>query len=226
MRRLLKVLIWVVACILVPTGGYFGAAFGLATIPINRDFRPDADGVEIAVVSNGIHASLVMPTQVLDVDWSETFPAEHFPIGRSDAPMVMFGWGNRDFYLNTPTWDDFDLLTGVRAVLGVGGSALHVTYLWGLGDGDRVVRFRVSEDAYRHLAAHILGTLALDGDGRQVPIPGYSYLGTDAFFEARGRYSLLATCNEWVRRGLAEAGIRTSVWTPFPAPLLDHLRRP
>ena len=55
-------------------------------------------------------------------------------------------------------------------------------------------------------------------------IAGYSYLGTDAFFEARGRYTLFVTCNEWVRRGLGDAGIRTSVWSPFPAPLLALLR--
>ena len=224
MRKLLKALLWLTAGIVFLTGGYFGAAFGLAHLPTNRDFQPDPDGVEIAVVSNGIHASLVLPMQVLDVDWLETFPPEHFPIGRADAPMVMFGWGNRDFYLNTPTWDDFDLLTGVRAILGFGGSALHVTYVWGLGEGDRVARFRVSEQTYRQLADHIMETVAPDADGRAVPIAGYSYLGTDAFFEARGRYTLFATCNEWVRRGLAGAGIRTSVWSPFPAPLLAHLR--
>ncbi len=224
MRKLLRVLLWLTASIVVLTGGYFGTAFGLAHVPINRDFQPDADGVEVAVVSNGIHASLVLPGRVLDIDWSETFPAEHFPIGRSDAPMVMFGWGSREFYLNTPTWDDFDLMTGVEAIIGVGGSALHVTYVWGLGEGDRVVRFRVSEEAYRQLVAHILDTMAVDADGNPMPIPGYSYLGTDAFFEAEGRYTLFATCNEWVRRGLAGAGIRTSLWSPFPAPLLDHLR--
>ena len=224
MRKLLKRLAWLVVGVIVLTGGYFGAAFGLAHMPVNRDFRPDADGVEIALVSNGIHASLVLPTRVLDIDWSETFPAEHFPIGRSDAPMVMFGWGNRDFYLNTPTWDDFDLMTGVRAILGFGGTALHVTYVWGLGDGDRTVRLRVSEAAYRQLATYVLETMAADGNGEAVPIAGYSYLGTDAFFEAEGRYTLFATCNEWVRRGLADAGIRTSVWSPFPAPLLAHLK--
>lgn len=224
MRKLLKVMAWLTAGVVILTGGYFGAAFGLAYVPINRDFEPDAHGVEIAVVSNGIHASLVLPSRVLDTDWIETFPPEHFPIGRSDAPMVMFGWGNRDFYLNTPTWDEFDLMTGVRAILGIGGSALHVTYVWGLGDGERVARFRVSQAAYQEIVRHIRTTLAAGADGQPVHIAGYSYLGTDAFFEAQGRYTLFVTCNEWVRRGLADAGVRTSVWSPFPAPLLAHLR--
>ena len=74
------------------------------------------------------------------------------------------------------------------------------------------------------LVDHILDTLALDAAGQPRRIVGYSYRGNDRFYEAQGFYSPIVTCNEWVRIGLADAGIRTAFWAPFPGALLRHLR--
>lgn len=224
MWRLLRIMAWFVGSVVGLTAAYFGAAFGLAYIPVNGDFEPEEDGIEIAIISNGIHASFVMPVRTLDIDWMEVFPPAEFPVPYPDAPLVAFGWGNREFYLNTPTWDDFDPAIGFRAVVGIGGTAMQVIYVSRLLDNDNVVRLRISEAAYRSLAAHIMATAETGPDGDVVPIRGYSYAGTDAFFEAHGTYNMFVTCNEWVRRGLANAGIRTSLWSPFPGPLLDQLR--
>ena len=74
--------------------------------------------------------------------------------------------------------------------------------------GEDYVETRVSPAAYDALVRHILATLAMDAEGRPRRIAGSGYHGNDGFYEARGRYSPFVTCNEWVRRGLAEAGIR------------------
>jgi hypothetical protein len=48
---------------------------------------------------------------------------------------------------------------------------------------------------------------------------------TDAFYVGTGRYLPWITCNEWVRRLIARAGVRTAVWAPFEPALLFHARR-
>jgi hypothetical protein len=37
-------------------------------------------------------------------------------------------------------------------------------------------------------------------------------------------YTFWFTCNEWVRRGLAEAGVRTAAWAPFDAAIFWQMR--
>ena len=38
------------------------------------------------------------------------------------------------------------------------------------------------------------------------------------------RYTFWMTSNEWVRRGLTAAGVRTPVWAPFDSALFFQLR--
>lgn len=59
--------------------------------------------------------------------------------------------------------------------------------------------------------------------GHPLIIAGAHYGANDAFFEARGHYSLFETCNEWTRRGLAAAGVRVPVWAPFDKALFYQL---
>ena len=222
-----RALVWLGRITLVVAGLtalYFGAGFGLARVAVNTDFAPMQDGVPIGISSNGIHANLHFPVDVLGVDWTDVFPLDTFPHPPWQPETVSFGWGNRDFYLNTPTWADMDPWVGFLSIIGIGGTALHVAYWPPLREGDYYVVVHVSPDAYHALADHVRRTIEPDDTGNPVQIPGYSYAGNDRFYEADGTYSLFATCNEWVRRGLADAGIRTGVWSPFPAALLDHFR--
>ncbi|MCX8116114.1 MAG: DUF2459 domain-containing protein, partial [Burkholderiaceae bacterium] len=61
-------------------------------------------------------------------------------------------------------------------------------------------------------------------DGRPLRIDAPGYFDTDAFYEAVPVYTLWFTCNEWVRRGLADAGVRTAAWAPFDTAIFWQLR--
>ncbi len=37
---------------------------------------------------------------------------------------------------------------------------------------------------------------------------------TDAFFQAKGRFNIFYTCNEWLGRQLRAAGVPMGIWTP------------
>jgi uncharacterized protein (TIGR02117 family) len=134
--------------------------------------------------------------------------------------MVGFGWGDRNFYLTTPGWDQVRASTALDALFGGGPTVVHVARM---ADPDRLAgcrRLPVSRDQLGRLEAHVLDSLARDRDGAVVAIPDAGYGVDDGFLVATGHYSIVTTCNEWVRRGLARAGVRTALWAPLPAPLL------
>lgn len=204
-------------------GVYLLAAVVLGAWPVNRGFVDAVDGVTIYVRTNGVHAEIVVPTRTDEVDWSLDHPPQHFR--RLDAPLpwIAFGWGDRDFYLNTPTWRELRLRTALVALSGLGHGAMHVEYL------DRPEAYaaqpvRIGVAQYRRLVAYLRASFRRDADGRPLRIDAPGYFDTDAFYEAIPVYTFWYTCNEWVRRGLAEAGVRTAAWAPFDIAIFRQLR--
>jgi hypothetical protein len=72
----------------------------------------------------------------------------------------------------------------------------------------------LSEAEYRRLAGFIAATIRPGGRS----YPGYD--AYDAFYDARGHYSAVATCNAWTGDALRFAGVRVGWWTPFPATVM------
>lgn len=196
------------------------AGFALAWIPTNTDFRPDPHGVEIAVMDNGVHTDIVVPLQHPQQNWWDLLSPDDFPADVSKYRYVAFGWGNREFYLQTPTWADVRATTVARASIGLGGSALRADLLYDLPPPSaKSRRLRIRPDQYDRLSQAIQDTMVLSEESRATPIAGAHYLDSDAFYEATGRYHLFNTCNVWTGRVLQDAGIRVGWWTPFPSSL-------
>jgi uncharacterized protein (TIGR02117 family) len=203
---------------------YFGAAGVLGAIPVNRGYAPVEDGVEVCLRSNGIHADYVFPVRHDAVDWRARHPAAHFARMARQYEYIAFGWGDRAFYLETPTWADLKPGTALRAVSGLGSAAMHVEYTDRPRPGEQVACTRVSETQYQGLVSYVQTSFKPDEAGALMKIDAPGYGATDAFYEAKGAYNLFLTCNEWVRRGLSESGIRAPAWSPFDGALLRQLR--
>jgi uncharacterized protein (TIGR02117 family) len=205
-------------------GLYLLAALVLGLVPMHAQFRQSAAGVTIFVRSNGVHVDLALPVRSDDVDWRLEFPSRHFTGPIEDHGYIGFGWGDRDFYLQTRTWADVRVGAAASAFLGLKSTVLHVQYMdprWFAGERMAVV---ITQEQYARLAAYIYRSLRRDETGSVIAIANARYDGLDAFFEARGSYSAVLTCNEWVRRGLSAAGVRTAWWAPFDVALFYQLR--
>jgi uncharacterized protein (TIGR02117 family) len=219
------------AALLVAPAAYALLALVLGLVPVNRDFRPTQEatgGVAIYLRTNGVHAELVLPARGPE-NWTHEFPllsvidpARQRTVAGFD--WIAFGWGDRQFYLETPHWRDLRARTAWRALSGQGSGAMHVEYV-ARPEAYRNVRIVIGEDQYRELVAYVRAGFARDAQGRPLRIDHPGYFGTDAFFEGTGSYSLRLTCNEWVRRGLARAGIRAATWAPFDVALFWQLAR-
>ena len=130
---------------------------------------------------------------------------------------LWFGWGEREFYLNTPTWRDLSPRIAAHAVIGSDRTLIHVDHLLYPWEDARPVRLSPAE--YRRLSAAI-GASFDPADTR--PIRGYG--PADVFYPARGRYDLVRTCNWWTGRMLAAAGVRIGWWTPVSATVMQWFR--
>jgi len=85
------------------------------------------------------------------------------------------------------------------------------------GDGDiRAITLRPEE--YRRLAEFVHKSFKNEGGER--PVHHYGYDVYDSFYDARGHYSAITTCNAWTGDALRHAGVRVGAWTPFPVTVL------
>jgi len=187
----------------------------IGLIPVNNDFAETDDGITIYVVSNEVHADIIVPVKTSIIDWSEELGGATFVGDVSLASHAAFGWGDKGFFLETETWDDFKLSVAANALLLPSESCMHVAFTSPEYFTD-AASVKISEAQYQKLVDHIQQSFKQDADEQAVQISGRAYSTTDAFFEANGRYHLLNTCNSWVGRGLKSAGVRVPWLSPMP----------
>lgn len=199
----------------VTTGGLWAIAALIGSIvPANPGWRESETGTTIWIAANPIHTAIVVPTSAEGIDLSLVFRPTDLPDPGDMGQYLAFGWGDRDFYLNTPTWADLTPGTTLSAIIGSGQSVLHVDHLRSPEGIPPLRPIRLTRAQYRRLITEITGTLALDASGRAVAMPGYGSL--DVFYTARRDYWLFNTCNIWTGDMLARAGVRVGLWSPFP----------
>ena len=196
-----------------------------SAIPRNPDWTeplPDEPGVvTIMVGTNGVHTELVMPLVTPQIDWRPLFPAADVPAAGEPYTHIAVGWGEREVFLNTPTWADLDPVDAVRALIG-GDALLHVAHYVrpAPGPDNRPLRLRAAE--YARLAARIRA--ALPPDHRRARYPGYAR--HDVFYDAKGSYSWRNTCNQWTSDSLAAAGVRIGRWSPLAGGVMRWIPEP
>ena len=224
MRAVRRGLRWIAAAVLAfaaLVGLYVGVAAALMLLPANTAAPAEAASVEAYVLSNGVHTDLVFPARSGAIDWTALFDPRDARAVPPDAEFVAIGWGDRAFYLHTPTWADLTLRRAVGALFGANASLLHVTWLTRAQLRQGAYAMPLSPRQYRQLADHVRDSLP---GGRATVLPGAGYGPEDAFYEAEGSYHLFETCNTWTGRGLRRAGVPVSRWTPFDFNVVGQLQ--
>jgi uncharacterized protein (TIGR02117 family) len=199
--------------LLSPVALYLLAALIGSYVPVNTGWRAPERGTTIYIVDNGIHTGLILPAAAQGIDLSMIFRPTDLPDPNDAGDWLIFGWGDRDFYLNTPTWAELKPQTVVAALVGSDQSLLHVDHITVPQDAADPRPIRLTHDAYRQIVMRVLADTKRGPDGHPVAIPGYG--SRDVFYPAKGRYTLFNTCNNWTRDVLAEADVRVGWWTPF-----------
>ena len=216
MRQLKRWIGRIAAALVLLVVGYGAAGMIGGAIPRHPGWTPPPGGVRIAIESNGVHTDLVLPKRAAGIDLRDLVPPRDLADPRyAGFDHVAVGWGERTFYLETPSWADVRVATVLRAAIGSDRTVLHVDHvpLPAASEDVRLVTLR--PDEYRRLAAFVRASFA---PRERWHARGYG--GSDAFYAATGRYSAVRTCNAWTGEALAAAGVRVGTWTPFPVTVL------
>lgn len=194
---------------------YLVAVVAGGLLTANSGWHEPREGVTIFVRTNGVHTWILVPTVSPEKDWRGLVEASHIREPRLAGNYLGFGFGNRDFYLNTPTWADLSAKTAFSAAIGGGPSLIHVDHETNPVEDQYTKRLRISREEYRKLARYIEDSFQLDAKGRSMPLIGRGYGWSDIFYESGRSYNFVRTCNEWTGEALRSAGIRAGVWTPL-----------
>lgn len=223
--RILKWTLRILGVLLLMIVLYVGSVFVLSYIPVNSDFEPcDVKCVEIYLLSNGVHTDLVLPIRNKHKDWSEAIPFEHILSKDSLMRYIAFGWGDRQFYLETPTWAELKFGTAVKALFVPSSAAMHVTFYKYMAENENCKKVSISYLEYNKMIRYIEDSFRSNKEGGFTLIRNLSYGDDDCFYEANGKFHLFYTCNTWTNNGLKHSGLKASVWTPFDGAILDHYR--
>ena len=215
-RRSLRIIARIAAGLAAVPILYLFAAFLLALVPANAGWKEAETGVTIFIRTNGVHTWIMVPKVTEEMDWRPFVPGEHLKDPRWGAgDHVALGYGNRTFYLETPTWGDLTMKNAFLAAFGSGRSLMHADHDHAPQPNDYQRPITLTREQYARLSSFLRAAFQRDGHGRTLPLIGRGYNESDMFYEAVGPYSAILTCNEWTGRALRHAGVRTGVWTPL-----------
>lgn len=225
-----RVLAWVGgigALPVVALGLFLLAAWVGSSIPRNADWSEPEDGIRIMVESNGIHTGIVMPVVSSEKDWRETFPSAGMP-READGRLpthVAIAWGEKEVFLNTPTWGDLKASTALRIVLMGGEGLMRVGHYVNPRPSEYHRYLTLRPEEYRRLVREIEAALPpFPKNGNRFSYDSFEVGARN--YEARGRYTLSNTCNQWVGDVLARSGVRMGYWTPLAGGVMKWVEDP
>ena len=214
-KKGLKYLKKIFLLFLTLTIAFFVIVFTLSILGTHPKELNCSKSDQVYVSTNGVHLDIIVPKNKLPIAFQNELKL------KKHVNFVSFGWGDKGFYLETPTWSELKFSTAINAVFLKSETAMHVTNYPYKFDSWHPIP--ICDAQQRLLNQYILDSFEKGGEGEIIIIPNAGYTSYDEFYEANGSYNLIKTCNSWVNRGLKTAKIKTSIWSPFDKGVLFHV---
>ena len=224
MKKLLKYTGYTLLTLITFILLYLGCAWAFSHISVQAERNAQKD-ITIYLKSNGVHTDVVLPVKTTYKDWSEIILYKNARCADTSLKYIAFGWGDKGFYLKTPTWSDLKASTVFKAAFGLSSAAMHTNFYDNLKEGKRCIRLQISKEQYLRLITYIEKSLLTDVSGKPITIGANArYNDHDAFYEAKGSYNLFHTCNTWTNDALKTSGQKACWWTPFDKGIINQDR--
>lgn len=207
----MNTLLTIVEFILIFLASIAVLVFVCSEISINTKKEQGSD-VEIYILTNGVHTDIVLPIKSINHDWSNFISSSNTKHPEINYDLVSFGWGDKGFYLKTPTWAELKFSTAFKAMFGLSATAMHVSYYKELKESENCKKILVSNATLQKLIAEIKKSFS---QSKPIAIPNAYYSNNDCFYDAVGTYHLFQTCNTWTNTTLKKSGLPACLWTPF-----------
>ena len=215
LSKFLKFLKTLLSFIISAIAVYFVLALVLSLFKTHPQKQLCSPIHETFVSTNGVHLDIVLHIENIDEEFLynlEVLPGTNY---------VSFGWGDKDFYINTPEWSDLTFKTAFKALFIKSETAMHVTCYKNKYESWKPLLLCTSQ--LNSINNYIEKSFLINETKTFVKINVEGYNNYDSFFEAKGSFSFFKTCNIWVNKALKEAEIKTSVWSPFDFGVLFHI---
>jgi uncharacterized protein (TIGR02117 family) len=224
LKRTGKILLYIIGTFAV----YVAAGLLIPRIAVNtnKDYQSPND-ITVYITTNGVHTDIVMPVKSEWMDWTRYIKYADTDLKDTSYAYVGIGWGDKGFYLQTPTWADLKFSVAFKAMTGLSSSAMHATFYKHMAEDSSTVALNISKEDYRDLAGYIVNSFDLDAHGNAIHIPSVNdgYGDMDAFYEAKGSYNLFRTCNTWANGALKAAHQKAAIWTLLKDGIFRHYRK-
>jgi uncharacterized protein (TIGR02117 family) len=175
--------------------------------------------------SDGFHTNLWVPVDTPVFRWRDQLDLTQVGGDAAQFRYLQFGWGDRIFFVETPSWDQVQVSNALRALFRPGNaSALLVKGHASVASppNETVRCLRLGKTDYLALMTFINASFQTNGFGKQRIASGQDR--QSSFYAATGHYSALNTCNSWTADGLRAAQVNTPLWAGLAAPLMQQLR--
>ncbi len=209
--RIKKILQYIGVTFLLPVA-YLIISLILTYIPVNtKDDLSEKDHM-IYLSSNGVHLEIILAKNDIASNILEG-------VKYNDNDLFFsFGWGDKNFYVETPTWADLTFINGFKALFFNSSTLIHVTRYTEIQQN--WVQIHINRDQLEKMNLYIGNTFRLDPGNKKIILPGLGYYHNDDFYEAVGNYTCFNTCNSWTNKALKESDIKACLWTPYDFRLL------
>lgn len=202
--------------------GYLLVVTLLSYISVNDGLVKSHKEIPIYILTNGVHTDVVLPLKSEHYDWTNQLKTEHTKAKDTTMNYVALGWGDKGFYLETPTWADLKASTALKAASGLSTSAMHVTFYKEMKESKSCKKLQISSDNYKKLILFINESFQTKS-GEFLKIETDAVYGKhDVFYEANGSYSLFYTCNSWANQALKAANQKAALWTISDSGIFRH----
>ena len=211
---MIKVIKSIAAVILVTPLAYFIIAIVSSFIPSKFGTeKTEKEDYSVFVGTNGVHLDLIIPNTSLSGDLQEGM--------ETPGNYTSYGWGDKEFFLNTPEWKDLTFGTAINALFRESETLMHASYY--NTPSESWIKLPVNLAKKDCLCDYVKGSFKTDSALKFIKIPNAHYSYNDSFYEAKGSYNCFYTCNTWVNSAFKKCDIKTALWTPFDFGVLHHL---
>ena len=224
-KSILVVLLKILGCIVGTVLIYALLGYLLPFIEISAKDDGEIKEIPIYIYTNGVHTDIVMPVKNDIQDWSAKIPFSDTKSKKTDYHFIGIGWGDKGFYLDTPTWADLKFSTAFKAAFWLSESAMHCSYYQKMTEAEDCKKIMISRNQYKKLVNFVDAKFDKDSNGSYQFIPTKAVYGdNDAFYDAKGKYSFLNTCNTWANNALKASDQKAAFWTPSDYGIFLHYK--
>ncbi|CAM1365373.1 DUF2459 domain-containing protein [Tenacibaculum xiamenense] len=213
LKKIVKYLFYVLAIPIL----YVLVSLILTFITVDREIKNQVSDKTIYLNTNGVHLDVVIPKENINNKLLKGIRHKNY------ERYLAFGWGEENFYLNTPNWSDLTFSNAFKALFLESSTLVHITRYRSIQPD--WIAIKISSSELNKLNSYLLNSFQKDTLGSKIILEDKGYSFRDDFYRAKGSYSCFKTCNSWVNSAFKESGLKACLWTPFDFGLMNKYKQ-